>query len=212
MTVDQMIERYLLALRKGLRGLPEKERNEIVSEIRAHIRESTLETGADVETVIAHLGTAKELAALYCDSALIGRTARAISPWLILHGAFRLARTSALGFLCFLLALTGYGGGLAMILSAAAKLFFPEQVGLWIGPGILNFGYHSAGDYQGGIGVILRTSGPAHEVLGWWYIPVALAMGLGLLAITTKLVRTLVKQIKITPKRFLGTRSALHAA
>jgi len=197
MNDQDAIENYLSTLRRALKGLPAPDCDEILSEIRVHLRESIQQAGSSVQTVISHLGPAEELAAQYRENLLVDRIAKTFSPWVIFHGALRLARTSALGFACFVIALIGYGTGAAMILSAGAKAFFPRQVGLWIGPGIFNFGWHgNSGRYQGGIGFILATDGPAREVLGWWYISVALAIGVLFVWGTTKLVRKFLKRTK----------------
>ncbi len=191
-------DEYLTTLRSALKGLPVADCEEIVSEIGVHLRES-LEQGGDIENVISHLGPAKQLAAQYRETLWVQRTARTVSPWLMLRGAFWLARTSAFGFGCFMLAFIGYGTGGAMVLSAILKPIFPKQIGLWIGPGVFTFGIHEAGHYGGGIGLILITSSPAHEVLGWWYIPVALAIGCLFVWGTTRLVRKLVRRMKTRP-------------
>lgn len=198
MNVEETIERYLLMLRRALRGLPPPECNEIVSEIRAHLHESSQLPGSNVESAIAHLGTPQELAALYLEDTFVQRTAKATSPWSIVNGVARLARTSALGFLCFMLAVVGYGTGVAMILTACAKPLFPQQIGLWVGTDTFNFGWHDAGGHLGGgVGFIPATTGSPQEMLGWWYIPVALAIGALFIWGTTKLVRKLVRQIKV---------------
>lgn len=196
MNDENTIESYLIALRRALKGLSVPDCNEIVSEIGVHLRESIGQAGSNAQSAISHLGPAEELAAQYRENLLVQRTAQTVSPWLILHGALRLARTSVRGFLSFLLALTGYGTGAALILSAGVKPFFPGEVGLWIGPGVFNFGWSDSGRYQGGIGFVLATDGPLHEVLGWWYIPVALAIGGLFVWGTTKLVRALLKRTK----------------
>jgi uncharacterized membrane protein len=167
MNDEDAIERYLTTLRRVLKGLPAPDCDEIVSEIRVHLRESIQPGAANVQSAISRLGPAEELAAQYRENLLVERMAQTVSPWLIFRGALRLARTSALGFLCFLLALVGYGTGAAMILSTGAKALFPRQVGLWIGSGIFNFGWYDSGRYQGGIGFILANDASAHEVLGW---------------------------------------------
>ena len=180
----------------GKRGLPVSDRDEIVSEIGVHLRES-LEQGADIESVISHLGPAKQLAREYREALWAYRTARTASPWLMLRGAFSLARTGAFGFGCFVLTLIGYGTGGAMILSAVLKPIFSKQIGLWIGPCVFNFGIHEAGRYGCGEGLLLATGSPAHEVLGWWYIPVALAIGCLFIWGTTTLLRKLVRRMKM---------------
>lgn len=88
-----------------------------------------------------------------------------------------------------------YGRG-AMILTAIMKPILPNQIGLWIGPGVFNFGIHEAGRYGGGVGLLLATGIPAHDVLGWWYVPVALAIGALFLWVTTKLVQMLIGRMR----------------
>jgi uncharacterized membrane protein len=194
-STGKRVEEYLTALHTALKGLPVTERNEIVSEIGVHLRES-LEQGADVESVISHLGPASQLAREYRENLWVQRATRTKSPWLMLRGAFSLARTSAFGFGCFVLAFIGYGTGSAMILSAILKPIFAKEIGLWIGPGVFNFGVHIGGRYGGGVGLILMTGSPAHEVLGWWYIPIALAIGCLFIWGTTTLVRKLVRRMR----------------
>ena len=97
-----------------------------------------------------------------------------------------------------------------MLVSALVKPLWPKQVGLWIGPGIFNFGIHDAAGYGGGVGLLLRTGGPAREVLGWWYIPVVLAIGSLFIWGTTRLLRKLIKGVQIRPlKPFVAISSAM---
>jgi uncharacterized membrane protein len=61
MTAETQIDSYLTALRLHLGSLTIVEREEIVREIGAHVRDSAEEYGATVETVLARLGPAKSL-------------------------------------------------------------------------------------------------------------------------------------------------------
>ncbi len=188
---EDAIANYLTTLRRALKGLPTSECDEIVSEIRVHLQDAIQQPGAHIDSVISHLGPARELAAQYRENLLLQRTARALSPLLILQAVWRLARISVLGFVYLMLALLGYGTGAVMILSAFLKPVFPRHIGLWVGPGVFNFGVHDAGPYDGGVGLLLVTGSPAHDVLGWWYIPVALAIGAFFVWATTRLIRKL---------------------
>ena len=96
----------------------------------------------------------------------------------------------ALGYA--LIAFLGYGTGLAMLLSGMLKPIFPKQTGLWIGPGIFHFGIHNTDGNVGGVGLLLYTRGPAHELLGWWYIPVTLVISTLLIWGTTLFLRKLI--------------------
>ena len=60
MTTEIQIDSYLTALRLHLGPLTIAEREEIIREINAHIRDSAEETGVSVETVLARLGPAEE--------------------------------------------------------------------------------------------------------------------------------------------------------
>jgi hypothetical protein len=193
--MEKGAEEYLTALRRALKGLPAADCDEIVSEIGVHLRES-LEQGAGIENVVSHLGPAKQLAREYRENLWARRVARTASPWLVLRGAFSLARTSAFGFGCFVLAFIGYGTAGSMIVSAILKPVFPKQIGLWIGPGVFNFGVYQAGRYAGGMGLRLTLDGRPHEALGWWYVPVALAIGCLFVCGTMILLRKLIRRMK----------------
>ena len=67
MTAEKQIDSYLNALRIHLGSVTVAEREEIVREINAHIRDSVEESGASIESVLARLGPAKDLAAQYRD-------------------------------------------------------------------------------------------------------------------------------------------------
>ncbi len=181
MTTEMQIERYLTALRLHLGPLTIAEREEIVREIGAHVRDSAEESGASIESVLARLGPAEELAAQYRDGLLIRRASRSISPVLLLRASVRLATKGVFGVLVFLLGLFGYVIGANLVLTALVKPFLPEHTGLWLDG---NGNFMSAG---------LQFPGPgssAHEVLGFWYIPLALASGSLALLATTWAIRT----------------------
>ena len=84
MTQEMQIESYLTALRYHLGPLTIGEREEIVLEISAHIRDSAEEPGASIASVLAGLGPADKLAAQYRDGLLIRQASRSISPLLLL--------------------------------------------------------------------------------------------------------------------------------
>ena len=90
MNQDMQIEGYLTALRLHLGPLTIAEREEIVREIGAHVRDSAEESGASIESVLARLGPAEELATQYRDGLLIRKASRSISPVLLLRASVRL--------------------------------------------------------------------------------------------------------------------------
>ena len=194
--MEEMVNEYLTSLQRSLKSLPTAERDEVVSEITAHIRDS-LEEGLTVEQILSQLGTAQELAAQYRDTVWVERASQSRTPWSMLQSLFWLAKRGAIGGACFVVALIGYGSGASLVVTALLKPFFPNQIGLWVGPGVLHFGFHNAAwRVGGGVGLVLVTSQPAHEVLGRWYIPVTCALGALFIWGTTKVLRKLVKRIE----------------
>ena len=123
MTAEMQLDSYLTALRAHLGPLTIAEREEIVREIAAHVRDSAEETGASVETVLARLGPAEELAAQYRDGFLIRQASRSISPVKLLRATLRLATKGVFGIVVFFLAIIGYSMGAGLVLTALVKPF-----------------------------------------------------------------------------------------
>jgi len=178
MTVQLHVEDYLADLRASLGPVTLDEREEIVREIAAHIRDSA-EEGASVEAVLARLGPARALAAQYRDGLLIRRASRSISPVLLLRAAARLATKGLSGIVVFFVGLFGYFIGGGLVLTALLKPIFPANTGLWFRDG-----------HMIASGTQLYPPGPpAHEVLGMWYLPLHLIAGSLLLLATMFLIR-----------------------
>ena len=213
---ESAVETYLAVLRHSLRGMNSAEREEIVLEIRAHLHDS-LQSGSNVATVLARLGAPAELTAQYRENSLLERASRTHTPWEMLRTTMHLAKISGEGFLCFVLAILGYGSGAAMVLSALLKPIFPAQTGLWVGSGVFRFGYQAidaAGNPLGEIGLFMptRNGSSVHELLGWWYIPVALLLGALLIWGTTKILRKVIKAARAGRANHMPTHSSLSAA
>lgn len=179
MTNGSAVDRYLAQLRAQLGPLTLSEREEILREIAAHIRDSAEESGSSAETVLQRLGPPEKLAAEYRDGLLIRQASRSFSPLRLLRGALRLATKGVFGFVVFLCAVVGYAIGGGFILTAFLKVFLPDHTGLWmIGSRVVNSG------------TLFPAPGPpAREVLGYWYIPIALTIGALLLIATTWAIR-----------------------
>lgn len=180
MTHQQQIDDYLSALRTALGPITLDEREEIVREIQAHIRDSMEQPDADPTTVLKRMGPASELAAQYRDGLLIRRASRSFSPLLLLRATVRLATKGIFGFLVFLCAMIGYAIGGGLVVTAFAKCIIPQNTGLWmVGGRICNSGV-----------LFPAPQPPAHEILGWWYIPVAFVLGCLVLLCTTYSIRS----------------------
>ena len=195
MTAEQQIDHYLDALRVQLGPMTIAEREEIVREISAHIRDSAEQTGAGIEAILASLGTPAELAAQYRDGLLIRQASRSISPVRLMRGALRLATKGVFGVIVFFVGLFGYAMGGGMALSGMIKPVFPAQTGMWMRDGhLVAFGTQFP-----------HIGPPAVEVLGMWYVPIMLTAGSFTLLVTSFLIRTALRvsqrwQSKLQPR------------
>ena len=179
MTSEMQIESYLTVLRLHLSPLTIAEREEIVREITAHIRDSAEESGASVESVLARLGPAEELAAQYRDGLLIRQASRSLSPLVLLRATLRFATKGLSGIVVFFLSIFGYLMGGGLLLTGLLKPILPANTGVWFD-----------GDQLVSSGTLFPAPAPpAHEVMGLWYIPIALTLGSLTLLLTTFLIR-----------------------
>jgi Protein of unknown function (DUF1700) len=191
---QQKMEAYLGRLRQRLRGMNDEDAREIVEELRSHIREKAAASGqmtaAGVEAALAALGSPEELASQYLTDDLLARAEVSRSPLRILESLFRWASLSVAGFLVLLTSIVGYFLGVVFVLVAAFKSFHQRTAGLWVLP-------NGADDFN--ISVRLGFgSAPleGREVLGWWIIPLGLALGCALVMLTTRFAIWCVRQYR----------------
>jgi len=194
------IDNYLRRLRECLPQMSVADREEIVREISVHIRESAQETNSSLDGILARLGSAEDLASEYGQDALIRHASHSFSPVLILRATVELAKRGIEGLALFLSALLGYTLGGGLVLTAILKPIFPRQTGLWIGPGVFDFGLHEPPPVY-----------PAHEVLGWRYIPIALSFGWLFLWVTTLGVRWFLRRSRSRGSVFARNRAHISA-
>ncbi len=194
------MNRYLATLRGSLGPLTLAEREEILREIAAHIRDSAEQSGASVEGVLERLGPPEKLAAEYRDGLLIRQASHSFSPLVLLRAMLRLAAKGVFGMLVFLCALFGYVTGGAVILTAFVKPFLPTHVGFFWGPN--NYGF----------GLLFPEPAGQRELLGSWYIPVALVFGSLLLVATTWAIRLFLRASQRLQLRLGSPRSTVFPA
>jgi len=175
-----------LRLRAGLGPMPDAEKAEILSDIRNHIEERIADapTGQEeiVAATIAALGIPETLAASYRRERTLVRAAHSSSPAELLNAAFQWAMTGLRGFLVFLALLLGYGFGLTFLVCALLKPFTPNSVGLWMNGSVLT------------LGAISQPAPGAHELLGWWIIPIGYVLGPLSMICSTRMVRWLLRR------------------
>lgn len=180
MTTESEIDSYLTALRLHLRGVTIVEREEIVREIEAHIRDSAEVSGTSVAAVLDRLGPADELAAQYRDGLLIRKASLSLAPLVLLRATLRLATKGVFGIFVFFCGVFGYSFGVGFVCIALAKSIVPAHAGAWVQDGRLV----AAGAF------IYGVPPSAHEVLGMWIIPLGLTLGSLTLLLTSFLIRT----------------------
>jgi hypothetical protein len=183
----QKVETYLNRVRRRLRGLNDQAAREILDELRSHVLDKA---PAGVDAALASLGSPEELASQYVTDDLLARAEVSRSPFRILQSLFRWASLSVAGFFVLLGSITGYFLGAALILCALLKPFFPRNAGLWAIP-----------DGAGDSAISLRlgmTNSPVdgRELLGWWIIPIGLAVGCTLVILTTRFALWCVRQYR----------------
>jgi uncharacterized membrane protein len=190
MSKEILIDSYLTSLRSHLGPLTIQEREEIVREIGAHIRDSAEQSAASIEEILQRLGPAEKLAGEYRDGMLIRQASRSNSPLVLLRATLRLATRGVSGIAVFLLSILGYGLGGSLVLTALLKPVFPANTGMWIENGTLL-----------GWGTQTAPPPPAQEVLGLWYIPIMLTLGSLTLLATTFAIRFSLRVSRIWQSR-----------
>jgi hypothetical protein len=164
--VESRVESYLDRVRTALHGLPERQIDDIMRELRAHAIE--LAEGRGVDASLASLGDPVDLAKSYRAESQMVQAECSSSSLRILLGLRHAGRTRAGRFAATVLYVFGYVNVVTLWLAAADKLLFPSRTGLWYVPG----------DWKS---IALRTDGTptpgAHDLLGWWLIPAAIIGG-----------------------------------
>jgi uncharacterized membrane protein len=163
-----MIESYFAALANQLSDLPQAKRDEVVRELRAHLfdrlEQIAVPTDDDCRTVLKAMGSPEEIARQYRLELLLNRSAWRISPWSVLRTLFRWTLTGIQGYIVFVLAVIGYTMAAAFYITALLKPFFPHNVGVFISEQCLNLAHFPGPP-------------PGTEILGVYYIPVAVFVG-----------------------------------
>jgi len=174
------IENYLARTRIALRGLPEREIEDILRELRSHATEIAEQQGDDVDAALQSLGDPTRLAKTYLAENQMTRAECSRSPLVILLGLRHATRTRWGRVTTTALYAFGYINILALWSVAIEKLFAPSQVGLWFTPGNL----WSLTLVKGG-----NPPPGAHELLGWWLVPILFITGWVLRRVVDKIAQ-----------------------
>lgn len=174
---DPRVESYLSRMRVALRGMPEREIEDVLLELRGHIGERLEAPGADAEGVLRALGEPSTLARQYRAENVMERAECSSSPIEVFHSLYLLRRRSVAAFAVAVVAGLGYAWALALGAGSLEKLLAPGDVGLW----------HVPGRWVSYV-ITIDGRGPAgsRELLGWWFVPVGLLTGAVLLMATNR--------------------------
>lgn len=185
MTSNPMIESYFDALSTQLSDLAQPKREEVIRELRAHVfdrlQQMTVPTDNDCRAVLKAMGTPEEIARQYRVELLLNRSAWRISPWRVLRTLFRWTLTGIQGYLVFVMAMLGYTVAACFYITALLKPLFPHNIGLFV-----------SGE---GVNLASFPNPPmGTEVLGSYYVPIAVVVGYLFTFITTLAIRFVIRR------------------
>jgi hypothetical protein len=118
-----------------------------------------------------------------------------ISPWKVLRTLFRWTLTGIQGYLAFVLASIGYTLAAAFYITALLKPLFPHNVGLFVSGSQINLTRFP-----------IPPSGT--EVLGTYYIPIAVFLGYLFTFATTLAIRFVIRRLNWVKDRVDGVAAS----
>lgn len=174
-------EDFLRQLRSGLGRLPQDEREDILREVRSHLRDRQ---GSGTARLLDGFEDAQTYASRFVSEAAL-RGALAQGTSVELGRALLTGAKSGLFMLLTVvpIAAAQLAGGL-LVISGVLKPFMPSHIGLFVDP---RGGFLALGAYAGGVRA-------AHEVLGFWAVPLFITTGVALLWLGNRALRLLAKR------------------
>ena len=178
-----LVQTYLDKLRGELKKLPEKEKEEILLEIKGHIEERIAQ-GKELSEIFKKLGEPSSFAQEFITQSFLSQGIATKSVPLILKGMLRWGITTLTGFFFGLLFFSLYLLSLGLVVVALLKPFFPQEIGLFVKDG--NFwGW----GYEKGVQNISNTN----DILGYAFILIALIIGVLIFLVTTWFLKRVIK-------------------
>jgi uncharacterized membrane protein len=183
---ESRVNGYLFVLQRSLSSfLPRDVVSDAVREIESHLRERIAAAdGAPnerdaLERILAELGPPLKVAQAYSAERIVDEAVTTGRVVPTLRAVWHVAMSTVSGFFIGLALLLGYALGGSLVVVALMKPVFPANTGIWIGRGTFSIG--------------ARFPPPPDLTLygGYWFIPFAIAGGLGILAATHRAARRL---------------------
>lgn len=161
---DRRIEDWLRRMHWALGRMPSPEREDIVAETRAHLRER-MDGGQDAVSALAALGPADAYARRFLDEMELSGALGSQKSSDLLRVVLRRVHRSLIAAAAFVALLFIGAIGLGFPIVALCKLTDPSHFGLWVGPGNFTIG--------------TNDSPEVHEALGNYFYPVAVLVAGG---------------------------------
>jgi uncharacterized membrane protein len=158
MSDDRRIEDWLRRMNWALGRMPSPEREDIMAETRAHLRER-LDGGQDAEAALAALGPPDVYARRFIDEMELSGALGSQKSSDLLRVVLRRVHRSLVAAVAFVALLFIGGIGVGFPIVALCKLADPTHFGLWVGPYNFSIGSNESPD--------------VHEVLGDYFYPMA---------------------------------------
>lgn len=187
-SADTRIDKYLSQVRSALRGLPATEIDDILRELRAHATELAGKDGQGIETALQSLGDPVDLAKTYRAENQMVRAECSGSPLVILQGLRHSARSGLGRITATALFMFGYITLITLWAGVIHKFFSPSLVGLWYTPGNLWSLTLITGDSRAPLG--------AHELLGWWLVPIVVLVGWVVKVVTDRIAQWWIRRYR----------------
>jgi uncharacterized membrane protein len=185
-TGESRVNGYLFVLERSLKTfLPHDIVHDAVREIESHLREriATVDAVPDerfaLETILAELGPPLRVAQAYSAERTIDEAVITQRFVPMLRAIGHVAGKTMIGFWVFFGVSVGYTLGVALIVLAAMKPIFPDNVGLWV---------YNASGIPHDMGMRFPAPPDEHIVGGYWIIPICLVFGLLSIVWTNRLL------------------------
>lgn len=156
------LKTYLRRLGWALSSLPERDRDDIVEETRAHIL-ARVEQGQPLGETLSAFGSAEAYAGRFVEEMDVTRALGSGRAMQGLSVVLRRAHKSLTAAAAFFAVLIVGGWGVGGLVGAAWKPFDPQRVGLWASP--------HGNFFIGSVDLPLQPD--MHELLGNWLYPAA---------------------------------------
>lgn len=172
---------YLSKLKRALKALPTSERKDILAETRSHLLERLEQGEPALDAAFEAMGLPETYARAFLEDFKADAPVRKSGP-VMFWQTLLTVRSGLLGIIASGVFFGLFYQTLAIAAMAPIDLIKPEIVGLWMGKHDNGLPYLFFG-----ISPYFAEQG-AHEVLGYWVIPIALLIAAALYKVTTRLL------------------------